>query len=307
MDRGAVFFGVADSSLSRRLDESGRASLRRWQRDGKAEEQRFADPRILELAQQYPHAVVLTTDKFRDHRKDFPWLQGSDRFYSFAFRGNDVEFRRTDMGETADYEVSWRVEEANLKPKGISTPEARRLLQYEWACDNSKCVWHGAPAIDDDPAFRGGRVLCPECDWPLRRLGEAKKTHELVILLGGSEVARLPIVEGGKITLGRGGGEDRFDLRGLLDDKSAGLVSRNHLSFSDSNGKLLVEDLGSKNGSQLVRADGTSGSIPAGVLQVLAPFERVSIADGVLEIRLSGRRRVRGRYVPDRGAQPSTR
>jgi hypothetical protein len=306
MDSGAVFYGVADNSLWNHLDGPGKAALRRWQRDRMAQSVRFADPRILELAERHPQAVVLTTDQFRDHRREFPWLQGSDRFYAFTLSGREVKFHRMEMRHIPDYEISWRVQDAGLKPKGITTPDARRALLSEWACDNPDCVWNRSPVIDDDPVFRDGQVLCPDCDAPLRRLGEAKKTHELVILLSGNEVARTPIVDGGNVTFGRGGGEGRFDLRGLLDERSAGLVSRNHLSFSNSNGRLLAEDLGSKNGSQVVRPDGTSGTMPAGVLQVLAPHERISIAGGVLEFRLSGKRRVRGRYVADRSGHLNT-
>ena len=56
----AVFFGVVDKRTWHRLDGYGQQRLTDWKRRGMARFVSFADPDVLELAEQYPDAVVLT-------------------------------------------------------------------------------------------------------------------------------------------------------------------------------------------------------------------------------------------------------
>lgn len=91
-DAHAVFYGVADNSLWYMMDDYGKRSLQKWKRDQKARSTTWADPEILELAEKYPDAVVITTDLYRDHRRAHPWLQGSQRFYTPVFDGRKVSF-----------------------------------------------------------------------------------------------------------------------------------------------------------------------------------------------------------------------
>lgn len=47
-------------------------------------ENREADVSILDWASQFIDAVVVSNDEFKDHRRDFPWIQGNaTRFYGF--------------------------------------------------------------------------------------------------------------------------------------------------------------------------------------------------------------------------------
>ena len=300
-DSDAVVLGVADNSLWYELDKWGQEQFNRWQRAGRARRTPWADPLVCELAEAYPHAKVLTSDKYRDLRREFPWLQGSDRFVNFNIDSAGVTFTPASMSAIPDDEISMYDEKAGMKPRRLTTPEGQRLLLKEWACLNGECPWSQAPAISELPINRDGTAVCPNCDQPLRAVGDASRTFEIKVIINESEVAQLPVVEGSSITLGRGGGEDRFDVRSLLDPEVANLVSRNHLKISNVNGSFLVEDLASKNGTELVREDGSTSRLPASVLQRLAPHERITLAAHRVTIRRSGKRNARGVYVADRG------
>lgn len=304
-DPKAVFYGVLDSKTWYRLDEAGREGLRRWQRRKMAHGVRYADPDILDLAERHPAAVILTTDLFRDHRRYRPWLQGTDRVYAPALHGRSWTFARAELIPIPEHEMSVRIEEAELKPKGLDTPEARQALLFDWACPNSGCPWGGAPLIEDDPAFQDGHAVCPECKTPARQVGARENTKEVVVLLGDFEADRVPVAEGTSLVFGRGRGSDRYDVRSLLADADATLVSRDHLTVSNRGGKLRAKDPGSKNGTTLVRGSGQSSQLEKGVLQTLLVTDRLSLANGLVQLRPSGRKRPRGRYAPDLASPPA--
>jgi hypothetical protein len=306
IDPHAVFYGIADNSLMYHLDDHGRQRLKKWKREGRARTVSWADPVILEMAEEYPDATVITTDLFRDHRKGHPWLQGSDRFVKPVFTGSSVAFEKLELPPVPDHEVSWRIEDAELKPKGVTTPEAKAALNSEWACtsDRAVCDWAASPIIEADPAYRDGRVVCPECHEPARRVGAREDTREVVVLLDDAEVDRIPVADGESLTVGRGRGGDRYDVREILDESDQARVSRNHLRLSNRGGRLYVEELGSKNGTMLIQDGSAPWRLPPRVEQALRHEDRISLAKDTLHIRLSGRRRVRRRYAPDLTTAP---
>lgn len=303
-DPGAVFYGVIDSKTWYKLDGLGRDGLSQWQRGKRAHGTRYADPDILDLAERHPSAVVVTTDRFRDHRRSRPWLQGTERVYAPKLRGDDWTFVRADMSPIPEYEMSMKIEEAELKPKGLATPEGRQALLSDWACANTSCPWGGAPLIEEDPAIRDGRVVCPTCKTPARLAGPRSSTQEVVVLLGEFEADRVPVADGAAITFGRGRGADRYDVRALLDPEDAALVSRDHLVISNVGGQLRAEDPGSKNGTILMRGSGSESSLPKGVLQRLLVTDRLGLGGAAIHLRPSGRKRPRGRYAPDLNSPP---
>jgi hypothetical protein len=302
-DPNAVFLGIADNSLWYRMDSTGQRRLTEWKKRGRARSVPWADPEILEIATKYPAATIITTDLFRDHRREFPWLQGTTRVVRPVIGQQNVTFEQLDFSPIADHEVSWRVEEADLKPKGITTPAARQALLYEWACTNQECAWGQAAVIDDDPAYKDGRVCCPECRTPARKAGAREDTREVVVIVGDSEADRIPIAEGTKLSVGRGRGASRYDVRTVLAENQAPMVSRDHLRFTNESGRLMVEDLGSRNGTSLIHDD-KEFPLQPGSLQTLQPSDQIGLAGGVLQIRLSGRKRARGRYEPDLTTPP---
>ena len=306
-DPKARFYGVADNSLWYRLDDSGRRSLSNWKRKRMARSVSWADPEVLELATEFDTASVLTTDLYRDHRREFPWLQGTDRVWKPVPSNGTIAFEQLDYTAIAAEEVSWRIEEADLTPKGFRTPEARDALRYEWRCTAAACQWSAKAVIEEDPAFRDGQVVCPGCLTPARQLGLRESTKEIVLLLGDDEVDRLPLAERSELTVGRGRDAGRYDVREVLDDADANKISRDHLKLSNNGGRIFVEELGSKNGTQILRPDGAAAPLQVDVQQILAPTEQLALAGGSLNIRLSGKKRPRGTYEPDLTTPPFLR
>ena len=305
-DPAAVVYGIADNSLWHHLDNYGRQGLNSWKKRGWAKSVPWADPAVLDLATKHPAAAVITTDLFRDHRRAYPWLQGTTRVIRPVISNQSVVFEQLDYSPIPDYEVSMRVEEAGLKPKGINTPEARQALRFEWTCTNAACVLAEAAVIDRDPAFKDGHACCPECQTPAQQVGSCEDTRELVVLLSHGEVDRFPITEGASLVVGRGRGQSRYDVRTVLDEKDAAYVSREHLRITNGSGRLRVEDLGSHNGTTLVGEAGLEVPLQANTLQMLDKSDRLSLARGALQIRMSGRRRARGSYEPDLTTPPTS-
>lgn len=306
-DPQARFYGVADNSLWYRLDEPDKQKLSEWKRKRMARSVSWADPEVLELATQFDSTHVITTDLFRDHRRDFPWLQDTDRIWKPVVSGDSVHFEQLDYTAIMPEEVSWRIEEADLTPKGFRGTDARNALRYEWRCAATGCVWAGKAVIEEDPTFRDGQIVCPACSSPATKLGPRESTKEIVLLLGEDEVDRIPVAERAVLTVGRGRDVGRYDVREVLEDAAANKVSRDHLKLTNTGGRIFVEELGSKNGTQIVRADGAADPLQVGVLQILAPAEQLALAGGSLNIRLSGKRRPRGTYEPDLTTPPFLR
>ena len=152
-----MFYGVLDHKSWYLLDDAGQAAFAAWQAAGRGTRVRWADPLVCETAEKYPHAKVLTRDLYRDLRRDFVWLQNSDRFYSFDFTADGVSSKRSEMGTVRDEDVSQYGEAATLKPRNLNTPEGRQMLRREWACTNPDCSSSAATAIDDLPYNRNGR------------------------------------------------------------------------------------------------------------------------------------------------------
>jgi pSer/pThr/pTyr-binding forkhead associated (FHA) protein len=82
------------------------------------------------------------------------------------------------------------------------------------------------------------------------------------------------------------------------------LVSRDHVRLSNQSGRLMVEELGSRNGTTLIRPSGDESWLQAGVLQTLQPTDRISLARNAVQIRPSGRKRAHGKYAPDLTTAP---
>ncbi|MET7423606.1 FHA domain-containing protein [Dactylosporangium sp. NPDC005555] len=302
-DANAICYGVADNSLWYLLDEPGRRALSDWKKRGMARSVPDADADVIELAEQHSGAVVVTRDLYRAERREHPWLQGSDRFFSPVYANGNVAFKQLDMTPINESEVSMRVEARDLKPRGLTSPETKQILDSEWACSNPQCVWGGLPVIDKDPCYRDGHVLCPECGESANRVGAMSNTRQVVVFLDTGEIDRFPVPEGRTIVVGRTRGANRYDIRDVLETAKAALVSRDHLAVSNVSGSIFVEDLGSKNGTKFSH-DGTTNALEPNVRQRVFQGARISIAKGALQIRQSGRKRVRARWDPDLAMPP---
>jgi hypothetical protein len=294
LEASAQVFGVADRSLYYgRLDERGRTALRAWQSRGRALLEPWADPAICERAGQHDGVHIVTNDNFRGLRRMFPFLQGFDRIWGFRLDERPSVFRRA-LAELGDAEISRAEEDEERTPKRLRTATGMRLLAREWQCVNQVCTWSDFSAIEELPLNRDGTAACPSCEKPLQDAGAASSTRAIKIGVLDEVVERAPVPLGASVTLGRREGRFRIDLRGMAPTGEAQRVSREHLSVFNMNSRILVEDLGSTNGTVIEREDGGRFVLAPGRKLILTENERALLAPSVW-IGVSGRQYPRGR------------
>lgn len=296
-------FGVADRSLYYgRLDEAGRTALRGWQSRGLALLEPWADPAICERATEQPGCHIVSNDNFRGLRRMFPILQGFDRIWGFRLDDRPAVYRR-ELAAIGDAEISRAEEDEERTPRRLRTATGMGLLAREWQCLNNRCEWSDFSAIEELPLNRDGVATCPSCDEPLQDAGAASSTRAIKIGVGDDVVERAPIPLGASVTLGRGEGRFRIDVRDLAPVDEAQRVSREHLSVSNMNSRVMVEDLGSTNGTIIERENGEKFVLEPGRKLILTENERAHLAPSVW-IGVSGRQYPRGYVVGTKAGLP---
>ena len=219
----AVFYGIADNSLWYKLDDYGQRRLSDWKKRRCARwcrlptRRSWSLPRPIRMQRLSLRICFEITDDTSHGFRVYPANASSDQRF-----GGHVQSTRlfADSGLRGLDAVGG----CSLKPKGITSPEARQELLYEWACADRTVPWGSFPVIDDDPAYKDGRVCCPKCLTPARKAGFRERTRQVVVLLGDDEADRIPIAEGTSIVVGRGRGEARYDVRSILADGPSRLV-----------------------------------------------------------------------------------
>lgn len=300
----APVFGVADRSLHYgKLDEMGKQRLREWQNRGMALLEPWADPALCERAAERPDAHIVSNDNFRGLRRMYPVLQGFDRIWGFRLDNGPSVHRRT-LAALGEAEVSRAEEDEERTPKRLRTATGIRILEWEWTCINQACAWSSFPVIEELPANTDGIATCPECRERLERAGRAEATRAIKVVVDGQAVERVPVPASTALTVGRGEGPMRIDVRSVADRDDARRVSRDHLRVSNMNSRVLIEDLGSTNGTVVERADGTRFALDPGRRLVLEEGEQ-AILTARLAIHVSGRRFPRGSVGGPMVAPPS--
>jgi hypothetical protein len=249
----------------------------------------YADPYLIEAALDDRSVSIVTNDRFRGLRRRFPALDGFERVLAFRFAGGDVHLHRSPLERIGGAEVSRAAEDEALGALGYSRPDHRELLSWDWRCLTPTCPAAALPQLDELPVCDDGTACCPTCDVTLERLGLATGGLELKLLVDGEVRERLALAVGTALRLGRGAGPGRFDVTPLLDEAGVRLLSRRHVEVANHDGRLRVRELGSRNGTQLLRADGSVSQIGGGTLVALGPDDRIRLA-GLLELERSGRR-----------------
>lgn len=289
--------GVADRSLFYRLDERGQSALRSWQQNGRAVIVPWADAEICERLSDEPNLHVVSNDNFRGLRRDFPVLQGLDRIWSFRFEPQLAVARRS-LAPLGEADISRAEEDEDRTPKRLGTPEGKLLLAREWRCMNPACPWSAHASIEVLPVNDRGRAVCPDCDTTLADAGPAKATRAVKVVVDGNVVERIPIAGGITLTLGRGSGSCRIDVRDLLSAEESDRVSRYHLAVRNLNGRVLVEDLDSSNGTIIRRSDGTEFRLEPGRKQILEEGDLACVTQR-LHVSPSGLRYPRGIHAAE--------
>ncbi len=290
---------IADRSLPPLLDPAGRRRLREMERDGDVEFSSLADERLLDLAfGQYaePGTLVASMDNFDDFRRTYPSIQGStDRFIGWepdAGGGLRVELR--DMGVHSHRRLSRKEESAEFKARRLHRESVvRRAAATYFRCETADCLvaqlWPERlpelPRYDD----RSDRFVCPSCGAPVI-VGEPRpRGIQLIVFLHGAEQFRLLLEEDGSITVGRKDAPGCVGLDSRLPTEATDAVSRSHVAFSLVNGRVLVEDLGSRNGTVVRSVDGGDDRrLAAGTPQVVGRRHEIALPSGIT-IEMSGR------------------
>lgn len=302
---------IADESLLARVrDPQERRELKTLRQEQKVRVVPGADPVILGLAEAHRSSLILSNDYFRGHRRRHPWIQGcTDRFVGWRATPDGLELLDRDMGTVGWYTISQHEERDECVARGLRVDDDEDcwVLGRAYRCDNVNCL-HTLLGTGDAavrPSRRGGRLVC-SCDGPLDDVGALPSAIELVFSVGKRELGRLAVVAGERLELGR----DRLatlESNGVP-AKDLALVSRRHAALTwTASGVVVVEELGSTNGSAVRRWDRVRGcalvpaDLPAGERTELRPRDVLRLAD-LVDVRRSGRRFV----VPEQRADRDT-
>ena len=290
---------VADRSLPPLLDSAARRRLVELERDGLLEYSSLADDRLLELAfstYANPDTLVASMDNFDDFRRTYPSIQGSTgRFIGWSpdDKGRLLVGLR-DMGVHTHRRMSRKEESAEFKARRLQRHSiVRRAAATYYQCENSECLlaqlWPDRlpelPRYDDHT----DQFVCPSCQ-ALLAIGEPRPAAtQLIVFLHGIEQFRLLLEEGGSVEIGRTDTAGCVGLASRLPAGTADAVSRAHTSFRLAAGRVVVEDLSSRNGTVVRPADGREESrLPAGSPHVMQRRDEIALPSGIT-IELSGR------------------
>ena len=148
------------------------------------------------------------------------------------------------------------------------------MLAYRYRCEYVGCP---ASALFPDgltvpPVLAESGPVCPMCAQPLVTLGPRRASVEVKLTQRGVEQLRIVVEDGRPVELGRTAEIGTASLAGLRVDSSAvSLLSRRHLRLHcDGERRLWIEDLGSTNGTSIVRA-GDDEARPIGVAFMAEP------------------------------------
>lgn len=288
---------VGDSSLRFRLSDSDVGHLEAAIRRNEVQMVPYADPHLISAAFDDDAITIVSNDRFRGLRRQFPDLRGFSRVVAFRFADHEVDLYPSPLEDDIDEaELSLLVEEEALTPLGYSKPEDRELLQWDWRCLATTCGAAQLPQLDELPLCDRGTPACPLCNGTLERLGPATGRIEIKALVAGEVRERFALAMGSSLRVGRGPGPGRFDVSPLLEDTATSPVSRIHLEVTNHDGRLRVCDLGSRNGTEVAHADGTTTSLHEGKPLFIDIADRVSLA-GAIELQRSGRRWPRASFL----------
>lgn len=286
----AAMFAVADTTLLARrdlfTDPGQRRRLREWEESGLVHVAGKADIPLLQIAEE-TGLPIITRDRFGGHRREFPWLDGSDDAILEPYSGQhgQVALRHVTLNRLTEWDESVRQEHDLLVQQGLS--QQVEVLGRYWGCPEPRCPRHDPVRARFVllPVARGGRLVCDLHGLEMLDLGPRPRVAQLKIMVNGQERHRFSVVEGKPVTVGRSATD--VDLRPFLDAAAAGQVSREHLRFSLGAERLRVADV-SRHGSVLILRDGRRLDFHQAT-HTFTVGDRVQLTDS-LAITRSGRR-----------------
>lgn len=208
---------------------------------------------------------------------------------------------RVELGEVAVREeqlqmphsilISERQEQEEMKRRRAD----HRDIAKRWVCPASEC----SEQVVLVPNLRSGSAKCPSCGGRLAKEGAWRLAAMVKLLTPGEPERRLTLEDGDAVVVGRvPDSATALDVNPLLPEKSRGKISRMHLVVRNQKGKVMVEDLGSSNGSEILlpadRKLRKRAFRPGGRMKEHQPVElsrgtRIRLGGTPLVLELSGR------------------
>jgi FHA domain len=293
---------IGDWSLVQRksdLTEEEKRLVKRWRHRGLTEMYDDADPRILQLADAFPHLWVVSGDDYGDYHRVYSWLPDNrDRFLAAVPGGaGGVKVVRRIVPIKPEWQLSRKEEETLLKGAhlydGRGGSRARTLLSRVWRCPDDDCAAFGPDTADGQPlpVYGNGVVRCPTHHTKLTDVGPNPPRIQLKVLVDGVTRARFMVRSGTETMVGRAPeGPDGVALRSSwLSDEAIRGISRTHVGLSWDGHRLTVRDL-SSNGTRVREANARSAGelVGRGGRRRLRQGQVISLYDGV-ELVVSGR------------------
>lgn len=253
---------VADTSLRDRLPDADRERWPALVEEWGVVEAAVADEVILPMARDNAEMMVLSRDKFIDHRREHPWIEDHpERFLAWRMNGDSIAFVPSGVKPEPRPLVSREKEAKLVHAAGLATA----VLRTRWSCGDPYCtaamtregellLW---PVADAE-----GRVRCPFCEGPLAAIGPRRQTKQLVLCdMAGAELLRFPIEAGVDVVIGRGRAIYGVGVDSLpAPPERHGRISRQHLLLRlRPDGSVMAVDLGSANGTRIHRAGAPAG------------------------------------------------
>lgn len=287
---GVKLFGVADRSLLDRTslfsDDSQRQMLRQWEAERLILVEGKADIPLLQIAEE-TGLPVITQDRFVGHRREFPWLDGSDDaiLEPRSDGQGGVCLRHLELGPKPEWEMSFSEERDLFVQQGLI--RRKEVLGRYWKCPEERCPRHDPMHSRYVllPRGRGDRLICDLHGLDMIDLGPRPRVAQLKVMHEGRERDRFTVTQGDPVAVGRTPGA--VDLRDFLDKDAVRNVSRSHLRFDLDADRLTITDT-SLNGTMLISRNGATRELHDDT----CPFtvgDRALLHPG-LEIMRSGRR-----------------
>lgn len=283
-------FGVADESLRTApglfLDPQQKRTLRGWTESKLILEAPKADVPLLQIAHE-TGLPIITRDHFVGHRREFPWLDGSDDavLEPRVDHYGEVSLRHVTLTPTTEWQQSVSEERDLFVQQGLS--QRTGILDRYWSCPEPRCPRHdpiGSPFVLL-PVAHGDRLVCDQHRLDMVDKGPRPRVAQLKIMYDGRERNRFTVTRRGPVIVGRTPGPG--DLSAFLDENILRGVSRTHLRFDLDSDRLIVTDL-SRNGTVLILRNGTQLDLRKAAHSFIVG-DRAQIHPGV-EIIRSGRR-----------------
>lgn len=306
---------VADRSLHYALDRTGQLALRQMERAGDAEQRRFADERIVELAfspsSELCGAVVVTQDYFDDFRRTYPEIElEAQRVVRWTSDSSGSPIPELgDFGSRTHRRVSRKEEDGELAQRRLRRRDVQnRAVATYFRCTQKGCLvaqlWpdrlQELPKYDDaEDAF-----VCPRCDTLLEQGDARRPAVQVIVFLDGLEKCRLLLEEGMPLDVGRVDSGGCIGLERFLPADRLEAVSRRHLHMELSRTVVTVADLHSKNGVFLEGRRSEAGGatrLGSGEIQPWALRDAVRLPSGITLERSGRRLPVTGEQRPETG------